>query len=67
MKKTPVFPLTITMLTILAGVAFAGPSKEGTGVADSYEIKVFIVQSHEKDHVCGSPQDRGIEASLTKE
>jgi hypothetical protein len=54
-RKIRVFPLAVSILTILAGAAFAELSKEERGEADSTKIKVFIVQSYEKDHVCGTP------------
>jgi ABC-type uncharacterized transport system substrate-binding protein len=56
----------ISMLMFLTGAAFAGATKAGRGGADSQDIKIFIVQSYEKDHVCGSPQGLGISTSLTK-
>ena len=65
-KKIFVFPATLSILMILVGAAFAGVLKEDSAGADSNKIKVFIVQSYEKDHVCGSPQGKGIEASLAK-
>jgi ABC-type uncharacterized transport system substrate-binding protein len=52
--------IVISILALFAGTAFAGAA------AGSQKIKIFIVQSYEKDHVCGSPQGRGIEAALTK-
>jgi ABC-type uncharacterized transport system substrate-binding protein len=59
-------PLAISIFTILFSAAFAEAAKEGTGVKGS-AIKIFIVQSYEKDHVCGSPQGRGIQDTLAKE
>ena len=66
-KKILSTAISISILAISAGVAFADVTKEARGKEGSKEIRVFIVQSYEKDHVCGSPQGRGIEASLTKE
>ena len=65
-KNILVFPIIISILAILACAAFAEAKKEGRDGADSDKIKVFIVQSYEKDHVCGAPQGKGIEASLAK-
>jgi hypothetical protein len=66
-KNSFVFPLTLSMLMIFTGAAFAGVSTAGGDRAKPDRIKVFIVQSYEKDHVCGSPQGKGIETSLAKE
>lgn len=66
-KKILSTAISISILAISAGVAFADVTKEARGKEGSKEIRVFIVQSYEKDHVCGSPQGRGVEASLTKE
>lgn len=66
-KKSLVFTITISMLMIFAGVVFTGESANGSGEAYPNQIKVFIVQSYEQDHVCGAPQGKGIETALTRE
>jgi hypothetical protein len=55
-KNILAFPILISILAILAGPAIAEAKKEGGAGKDSDKIKVFIVQSYEKDHVCGAPR-----------
>jgi hypothetical protein len=61
------FLLIVSILTILAGTATADLSKEGSAETGPQKIKVFILQSYEQDHVCGTPQGKGIETALAKE
>ena len=62
-----VLPISIAMLMIFISTAIAQESSKGSTQAHKSKIKVFIVQSYEVDHVCGSPQGEGIEESLVKE
>jgi ABC-type uncharacterized transport system substrate-binding protein len=59
--------VTIAVLMVFVHLAFAEEGKKKEDQAGLGKIKVFIVHSYEKDHVCGAPQGRGIEDALTEE
>lgn len=63
-RALKMFLSVTTMGLVLAGAATLLQAAEGTGAPSSGRIKVFIVQSYEPDHVCGSPQGEGIAESL---
>jgi ABC-type uncharacterized transport system substrate-binding protein len=56
----------IVMLVALTGTAFSGSDKTPNSGTGAKAPKIFIVQSYEQDHVCGSPQGQGIETALRK-
>jgi ABC-type uncharacterized transport system substrate-binding protein len=56
----------ISTLVVFTGAAFSGPDATPQSGAAEKAAKIFIVQSYEKDHVCGSPQGQGIETALRK-
>lgn len=65
--KNLIITIALTTLMLITGAAFAEGRSEGSADSTTDRIRVFIVQSYEKDHVCGSPQGKGIEASLARE
>ena len=59
--------IVVAMLSIFISPAIADAVEQKQNTVGSKKVRVFIVQSYEENHVCGSPQGRGIEAALKNE